>query len=408
MSAQSYEFNPEQPYATTPGSNGPEPAYMYYPAGSPVSAQADGQVAQAVEAALGAVSYEEPAQPADDEIDLYADAEYDSSGPVLDPVKHYLRQIGRVPLLNAEQEVALSKRIEAGVYAAHLLERLRETESGAMPGATRPTRQETTPDSGKPVEHSEADLAAIAADGQRAMDHMTEANLRLVVSIAKRYQSKGLDLLELIQEGNLGLMHAIEKFDYAKGYKFSTYATWWLRQTMTRAISDKARTIRLPVHMVETVNKLNRLKREYLTATGEDASIDHLAREMSLTPAKIKELLEVGQDVISLQAPTGSDPDASELQYFIADNEGVDAFEAAASEDLRKRMAMIINAVLPSRAALVISMRYGLHGGQPATLDAVGKEIGLTRERIRQIERDAMFKLKTSSEASELHAFLTD
>ena len=317
----------------------------------------------------------------DDDDDLPA-AQVAVAGATADPVKDYLKQIGKVPLLNAEQEVELAKRIEAGLFAEEKL-----AERGA--GRTRERQR---------------DLEWIAEDGRRAKDHLLEANLRLVVSLAKRYTGRGMLFLDLIQEGNLGLIRAVEKFDYTKGYKFSTYATWWIRQAITRAMADQARTIRIPVHMVEVINKLARVQRQMLQDLGREPTPDELAVELDMTPEKVIEVQKYGREPISLHTPLGEDGD-SEFGDLIEDSEAIQPGEAVSFTLLQEQLHSVLD-TLSEREAGVVSMRFGLTDGQPMTLDEIGKVYGVTRERIRQIEFKTMSKLRHTSRSGLLRDYL--
>ena len=317
----------------------------------------------------------------DDDDDLPA-AQVAVAGATADPVKDYLKQIGKVPLLNAEQEVELAKRIEAGLFAEEKL-----AERGA--GRTR---------------EQQRDLEWIAEDGRRAKDHLLEANLRLVVSLAKRYTGRGMLFLDLIQEGNLGLIRAVEKFDYTKGYKFSTYATWWIRQAITRAMADQARTIRIPVHMVEVINKLARVQRQMLQDLGREPTPDELAVELDMTPEKVIEVQKYGREPISLHTPLGEDGD-SEFGDLIEDSEAIQPGEAVSFTLLQEQLHSVLD-TLSEREAGVVSMRFGLTDGQPMTLDEIGKVYGVTRERIRQIEFKTMSKLRHTSRSGLLRDYL--
>ncbi|HTX86339.1 MAG TPA: RNA polymerase sigma factor, partial [Streptosporangiaceae bacterium] len=297
----------------------------------------------------------------DDDEDLPA-AQVAVAGATSDPVKDYLKQIGKVPLLNAEQEVELAKRIEAGLFAE---EKLAESSASVRP-------------------ETRLDLEWIADDGRRAKNHLLEANLRLVVSLAKRYTGRGMLFLDLIQEGNLGLIRAVEKFDYTKGYKFSTYATWWIRQAITRAMADQARTIRIPVHMVEVINKLARVQRQMLQDLGREPTPEELAAELDMTPEKVIEVQKYGREPISLHTPLGEDGD-SEFGDLIEDSEAIQPGEAVSFTLLQEQLHSVLD-TLSEREAGVVSMRFGLTDGQPKTLDEIGKVYGVTRERIRQIE----------------------
>ncbi len=305
-----------------------------------------------------------------------------AAGATADPVKDYLKQIGRVSLLNAEQEVDLSERIEAGLYAQHLL----DTESEDMEFKRK------------------RELKWAAADGKKAKDHLLEANLRLVVSLAKRYTGRGMLFLDLIQEGNLGLIRAVEKFDWKKGFKFSTYATWWIRQAITRAMADQARTIRVPVHMVEVINKLSRVQRQMLQDLGREPTPDELARELDMPVEKVQEVQKYGREPISLHTPLGEDGD-SEFGDLIEDTDAIAPSDAVAFSLLQEQFKQVLETLSP-REAGVIKMRYGLEDGQPKTLDDIGRVYGVTRERIRQIESKTMSKLRHPSRSQTLRDFL--
>jgi len=303
-----------------------------------------------------------------------------------DLVRIYLREIGRVPLLTAQDEVELAKSIEAGLFAE---ETLRAWPDGAAASGPRCERTE---------------LAQIAADGMHAKQRLIEANLRLVVSIAKRYIGRGLVFLDLIQEGNLGLIRAVEKFDYTKGYKFSTYATWWIRQAITRAMADQARTIRIPVHMVEVINKLARVQRQMLQDLGREPTPEELAAELDMTPEKVIEVQKYGREPISLHTPLGEDGD-SEFGDLIEDSEAIQPGEAVSFTLLQEQLHSVLD-TLSEREAGVVSMRFGLTDGQPKTLDEIGKVYGVTRERIRQIESKTMSKLRHPSRSQVLRDYL--
>ena len=317
----------------------------------------------------------------DDDDDLPA-AQVAVAGATADPVKDYLKQIGKVPLLNAEQEVELAKRIEAGLFAEEKLAEGRRTLQV----------------------DARIDLEWIAEDGTRAKNHLLEANLRLVVSLAKRYTGRGMLFLDLIQEGNLGLIRAVEKFDYTKGYKFSTYATWWIRQAITRAMADQARTIRIPVHMVEVINKLARVQRQMLQDLGREPTPDELAIELDMTPEKVIEVQKYGREPISLHTPLGEDGD-SEFGDLIEDSEAIQPGEAVSFTLLQEQLHSVLD-TLSEREAGVVSMRFGLTDGQPKTLDEIGKVYGVTRERIRQIESKTMSKLRHPSRSQVLRDYL--
>ena len=307
-----------------------------------------------------------------------------AAGATADPVKDYLKQIGRVSLLNAEQEVDLSERIEAGLYAQHLL----DTEGDTMSFKRK------------------RELKWAAADGKKAKDHLLEANLRLVVSLAKRYTGRGMLFLDLIQEGNLGLIRAVEKFDWKKGFKFSTYATWWIRQAITRAMADQARTIRVPVHMVEVINKLARVQRQMLQDLGREPTPDELARELDMPVEKVQEVQKYGREPISLHTPLGEDGD-SEFGDLIEDTDAIAPSDAVAFSLLQEQFKQVLETLSP-REAGVIKMRYGLEDGQPKTLDDIGRVYGVTRERIRQIESKTMSKLRHPSRSQTLRDFLDE
>ena len=310
------------------------------------------------------------------------DAELTASA---DSVRAYLKQIGKVALLNAEEEVELAKRIEAGLYATQLMSELME-KGEKLPAAQR------------------RDMQWICRDGDRAKNHLLEANLRLVVSLAKRYTGRGMAFLDLIQEGNLGLIRAVEKFDYTKGYKFSTYATWWIRQAITRAMADQARTIRIPVHMVEVINKLARVQRQMLQDLGREPTPEELAKELDMTPEKVIEVQKYGREPISLHTPLGEDGD-SEFGDLIEDSEAVVPADAVSFTLLQEQLHSVLD-TLSEREAGVVAMRFGLTDGQPKTLDEIGKVYGVTRERIRQIESKTMSKLRHPSRSQVLRDYL--
>jgi RNA polymerase primary sigma factor len=302
--------------------------------------------------------------------------------PTNDPVRMYLKEIGRVALLSAQEEVDLAKRIESGLLAAERFEADKEklSDSELM------------------------ELNWLQHDGGRAKQHLVEANLRLVVSIAKRYVGRGMAFLDLIQEGNLGLIRAVEKFDYSKGFKFSTYATWWIRQAITRAIADQARTIRIPVHMVETINKLARIQRQLLQDYGREPTADEIARQMELPPEKVREIQKISQEPVSLETPIGEEED-SNLGDFIEDTEAIIPVERASFRLLQEQLNTVLY-TLSGREKEVIEMRFGLRDGQPRTLEDVGKRFGVTRERIRQIESKTLSKLRHPSRSQKLRDYL--
>lgn len=304
----------------------------------------------------------------------------DAQSPSADLVRVYLNGIGRTALLNAEQEVDLSKAIEVGLYAKHLLA----------------TKKRLTP-------AKKRDYAILVREGEQARAHLLEANLRLVVSLAKRYTGRGMPLLDLIQEGNLGLIRAVEKFDYAKGYKFSTYATWWIRQAISRGMADQSRTIRLPVHLVEQVNKLARIRRELHQQLGREATDEELSEESGIPAAKIADLMDHSRDPVSLDMPVGNDEEAP-LGDFIEDAEATSAETVVIANLLHSDIRSVL-ATLDEREMQVITMRYGLDDGQPRTLDQIGRAFGLSRERVRQIEREVMGKLRQGDRAEKLRAY---
>ncbi|GAA4357156.1 RNA polymerase sigma factor [Microbacterium rhizosphaerae] len=305
------------------------------------------------------------------------------TGATADPVKDYLKQIGKVALLNAAEEVELAMRIEAGLFAEEKLSHMSAAEKSSQLGL---------------------DLQWVARDGQRAKSHLLGANLRLVVSLAKRYTGRGMQFLDLIQEGNLGLIRAVEKFDYTKGFKFSTYATWWIRQAITRAMADQARTIRIPVHMVEVINKLARVQRQMLQDLGREPTPEELSRELDMTPEKVIEVQKYGREPISLHTPLGEDGD-SEFGDLIEDTEAVVPADAVGFTMLQRQLESLLDS-LSEREAGVIRMRFGLGDGQPKTLDQIGDTFGVTRERIRQIESKTMAKLRHPSRSQSLRDYL--
>jgi len=314
----------------------------------------------------------------DDEMPVYSTT---ITGATADPVKDYLKQIGKVALLNAAEEVELAMRIEAGLFA--------EDKLSNSTGLSKELERE---------------LRWVARDGQRAKSHLLGANLRLVVSLAKRYTGRGMQFLDLIQEGNLGLIRAVEKFDYTKGFKFSTYATWWIRQAITRAMADQARTIRIPVHMVEVINKLARVQRQMLQDLGREPTPEELSRELDMTPEKVVEVQKYGREPISLHTPLGEDGD-SEFGDLIEDTEAVVPADAVGFTMLQKQLESLLDS-LSEREAGVIRMRFGLGDGMPKTLDQIGDTFGVTRERIRQIESKTMAKLRHPSRSQSLRDYL--
>jgi RNA polymerase primary sigma factor len=326
-------------------------------------------------------SQDEPLVTGDDDEDLPA-ARVADAGATADQVKDYLKQIGKVPLLNAGQEVELAKRIEAGLFA---YQKLAEGSQDLSADAR-------------------SDLERVADDGKTAKNHLLEANLRLVVSLARRYTGRGMLFLDLIQEGNLGLIRGVEKFDYTKGYKFSTYATWWIRQAITRAMADQARTIRVPAHIVEAINKLARVQRQLLQDLGREPTREELAAELDMTPERVVEVQKYGREPISLHTPLGEDGD-SEFGDLIEDSEAIQPGEAVSFTLLQEQLHSVLD-TLSEREAGVVSMRFGLTDGQPKTLDEIGKVYGVTRERIRQIESKTMSKLRHPSRSQVLRDYL--
>jgi RNA polymerase primary sigma factor len=332
---------------------------------------------------------EEPAaepEPAPEEDRVRARKEVDAAlkAPTNDPVRMYLKEIGRVALLTAQEEVSLAKRIDAGLVAEDKLNELGPDVERSNPEAR--------------------ELRFEMRDGMMAKRHLVEANLRLVVSIAKRYVGRGMAFLDLIQEGNLGLIRAVEKFDYTKGFKFSTYATWWIRQAITRAIADQARTIRIPVHMVETINKLARIQRQLLQDLGREPTAEEIASQMEMTPAKVREIQKISQEPVSLETPIGEEED-SHLGDFIEDSEAVVPLERASFKLLQEQLESVLH-TLSGREKEVIRLRFGLVDGQPRTLEEVGKKFGVTRERIRQIESKTLSKLRHPSRSQKLRDYL--
>jgi RNA polymerase primary sigma factor len=331
--------------------------------------------------AAGEESQDEPLVSGDDDQDLPA-ARVAAAGATADAVKDYLKQIGKVPLLDAGQEVELAKRIEAGLFAE---EKLAGGGRDLCTGAR-------------------IDLEQVAEDGRRAKNHLLEANLRLVVSLARRYTGRGVLFLDLIQEGNLGLIRGVEKFDYTRGYKFSTYATWWIRQAITRAMADQSRTIRLPVHMAEAISRLARVRRQMLQDLGREPTRDELAVELDMTPEKVIEVQKHGREPISLHTPLGEDG-GSEFGDLIEDSEAIQPGEAVSFTLLQEQLHSVLG-TLSEREAGVVSMRFGLTDGQPKTLDEIGRVYGVTRERIRQIESKTMSKLRHPSRSQVLRDYL--
>jgi RNA polymerase primary sigma factor len=371
--------------ASEPAQPGTEPGpARYAPAIGEVIAMAGVAAApEAIGEREAGTGEDEPPVSGDDDEDRPAVARgAAAAGASADPVKDYLKQIGKVPLLNARQEVELAKRIEAGLFAEEKL-----AEGSGMLRADQ-----------------SLDLELVAEDGRRAKDHLVEANLRLVVSLARRYTGRGMLFLDLIQEGNLGLIRGVEKFDYTRGYKFSTYATWWIRQAITRAMADQARTIRLPVHIVEAIGRLARVQRQLLQDLGRDPTPDELAVELDMTPERLIEVQKYGREPISLHIPLGEDGD-SEFGDLIEDSEAIQPGEAVSFTLLQEQLHSVLG-TLSEREAGVVSMRFGLNDGQPRTLDEIGKVYGVTRERIRQIESNTMSKLRHPSRSKLLRDYL--
>jgi RNA polymerase primary sigma factor len=337
-----------------------------------------------------AASYDEP----DEELASLraASRPTHSEGGSFDPVRMYLKEIGKVPLLTAEQEVMLAKRIEAGLLASQKLDVDAEIELAAVPSSIS--------------DNQRASLQAVQRDGELARRQLTEANLRLVVSIAKRYVGRGMALLDLIQEGNLGLIRAVEKFDYTKGFKFSTYATWWIRQAITRAIADQARTIRIPVHMVETMNKVLRIQRQMLQELGREPTVEEIAAKVEMTPDKVREIQRIAQEPVSLETPVGEEDD-SLLGDFVEDPNVIAPATAAARALLSEAIEEALQE-LNDRERAVVRLRFGLDDGQIRTLEEVGKEFGVTRERIRQIESKTLAKLRHPTRSQRLRDYLEE
>jgi RNA polymerase primary sigma factor len=364
-----------------------------------------------------------------DEVDANAQRQIDVDllkAPTNDPVRMYLKEIGKVPLLTAAQEVDLARRIEVGELATSLRETVEEDERAQQKrfrslvegviaarehqldkfGKVEGIGREKLPKSYKPKSPEESDdlLRRVERDGQLAKRKLIEANLRLVVSIAKRYVGRGMLFLDLIQEGNLGLIRAVEKFDHSKGFKFSTYATWWIRQAITRAIADQARTIRIPVHMVETINKLVRIQRQLLQDLGREPTPEEIGKQMGIGADKVREILKVSQEPVSLETPIGEEED-SHLGDFIEDSDAVVPVDAASFILLQEQLEAVLH-TLSEREKKVIQLRFGLLDGHPRTLEEVGREFGVTRERIRQIESKTLSKLRHPSRSQKLRDYL--
>ena len=379
------ETAPSAPVKATAKKKAAAPVEAADKAVKPVKQTKEEAAAAIAEAALpdSDTVFAEPAAPvvvADEDKPLALD----EPPPGIDLVKAYLREIGRVALLTAEMEVDLAKRIEAGLFATY---KLNQHASGETKIAAAMRR----------------DLVEIERDGEVAKRHLLEANLRLVVSLAKRYQGRGLDLLDLVQEGNLGLVRAVEKFDYAKGYKFSTYATWWIRQALQRALADQGRTIRVPVHMAELITKVTRTRRDLTQSLGREPSSEEIGEPLAMTAEKVEEILRHGRDTLSLQAPVGDDE--AVLGDFIHDVDSIDPQAAVETQMLHGQLSEVLDS-LPERSAIVMRMRFGLEDGRPRTLDEVGRFLGLTRERIRQIERDTLAEIRAGGRADALREYV--
>ncbi|MGH2707372.1 MAG: RNA polymerase sigma factor RpoD [Actinomycetota bacterium] len=345
---------------------------------------------------------QEPGSGGEDVEDFRRDPEL-LKAPTNDPVRMYLKEIGKVPLLAAEQEVDLAMRIESGLMATDSLQEPSSFDIEEVIELAGRSNLEVDPEE-LVVDKAREICRRIEWDGIQAKRKLVEANLRLVVSIAKRYVGRGMLFLDLIQEGNLGLIRAVEKFDYKKGFKFSTYATWWIRQAITRAIADQARTIRIPVHMVETINKLVRVQRQLLQDLGREPLPEEMAEQMEMTPEKVREILKVSQEPVSLETPIGEEED-SHLGDFIEDSDAVVPLDAASFILLQEQLEAVLH-TLSEREKKVIQLRFGLQDGMPRTLEEVGREFGVTRERIRQIESKTLSKLRHPSRSQKLRDFL--
>ncbi|HVF11981.1 MAG TPA: RNA polymerase sigma factor RpoD [Actinomycetota bacterium] len=363
--------------------------------------QVDGVYSMIAEEGIKVVDHE-PGASGEDVEDFRRDAEL-LKAPTNDTVRMYLKEIGKVPLLTAEQEVDFAMRIEAGLMAEEMLNDPKKFDHARIESLAK--RSNLPVDTGKLTADKAKEICRrIERDGVLAKRKLVEANLRLVVSIAKRYVGRGMMFLDLIQEGNLGLIRAVEKFDYGKGFKFSTYATWWIRQAITRAIADQARTIRIPVHMVETINKLIRIQRQLMQDLNREPLPEEIAEQMELTPEKVREIMKVSQEPVSLETPIGEEED-SHLGDFIEDSEAVVPLDAASFILLQEQLESVLH-TLSEREKKVIQLRFGLHDGTPRTLEEVGKEFGVTRERIRQIESKTLSKLRHPSRSQKLRDYL--
>ena len=362
--------------------------------------QVDGVYTLIAEEGIEVLEQEPGAEP--DEVDLRRDAEL-LKAPTNDPVRMYLKEIGKVPLLTAEQEVDLAMRIEAGLWAEDMLADSNDFDADRIKKLAERSHLEVG--TGKITNDKAREICRrIAYDGRQAKEKLVSANLRLVVSIAKRYVGRGMLFLDLIQEGNLGLIRAVEKFDYDKGFKFSTYATWWIRQAITRAIADQARTIRIPVHMVETINKLVRIQRQLMQDLNREPTADEIAHQMEMTPEKVREIQKVSMEPVSLETPIGEEEDSA-LGDFIEDSDAIVPLDAASFILLQEQLESVLH-TLSEREKKVIQLRFGLHDGTPRTLEEVGKEFGVTRERIRQIESKTLSKLRHPSRSQKLRDYL--
>ncbi|HVE75591.1 MAG TPA: RNA polymerase sigma factor RpoD [Actinomycetota bacterium] len=363
--------------------------------------QVDGVYSLIAEEGIEVVEHEPGAGTED--VDFRRDAEL-LKAPTNDPVRMYLKEIGKVPLLTAEQEVDLAMRIEAGLWSVDMLNDPKKFSADRAVSLAQRSRLHLSMN-GKLSQDKAREIASrVKVDGILAKSKLVEANLRLVVSIAKRYVGRGMLFLDLIQEGNLGLIRAVEKFDYTKGYKFSTYATWWIRQAITRAIADQARTIRIPVHMVETINKLLRIQRQLMQDLNREPLPEEIAEQMELSVDKVREIMKVSQEPVSLETPIGEEED-SHLGDFIEDSDAVVPLDAASFILLQEQLESVLH-TLSEREKKVIQLRFGLHDGTPRTLEEVGKEFGVTRERIRQIESKTLSKLRHPSRSQKLRDYL--
>ncbi|HLF69529.1 MAG TPA: RNA polymerase sigma factor RpoD [Actinomycetota bacterium] len=365
--------------------------------------QVDGVYSLIAEEGIEVVEHE-PGAATEELEDFRKDTEL-LKAPTNDPVRMYLKEIGKVPLLTAEQEVDLAMRIEAGLWAEEMIEVPAKFDVERIRSLAERSHLNLEMGSGRLSQDKAREIARrVSLDGLLGKSKLVEANLRLVVSIAKRYVGRGMLFLDLIQEGNLGLIRAVEKFDYTKGYKFSTYATWWIRQAITRAIADQARTIRIPVHMVETINKLLRIQRQLMQDLNREPLPEEIAEQMEMPPEKVREIMKVSQEPVSLETPIGEEED-SHLGDFIEDSDAVIPLDAASFILLQEQLESVLH-TLSEREKKVIQLRFGLHDGTPRTLEEVGKEFGVTRERIRQIESKTLSKLRHPSRSQKLRDYL--